>query len=204
MSTSKTIITDQLKTSRIRLSKGTNLTFIALLKKGWEEKQFINFDLESEESSVTFLAFILGKADNKFPFETISNHTVPNTKAYYYVRCALFDNSQVDYKGNLIIKPTAQLTDSYLSHHTLMLSKNAKTQTIPSLEIEADDVKAGHSATIGKVDEELLFYLESRGIDKPTGENLLIKSFMRADLKKIPDEKIRKLIEKEIEKSLQC
>ena len=114
----------------------------------------------------------------------------------------MFDQSEVDYKGNITIKPKANLTNAYLAHHTLMLSKNAKTHTIPSLEIQADDVKAGHAATIGNVDEDLIFYLESRGLDKKSAQNLLIKSFMENDIKKIPDKKIQTILKKEIKKLL--
>ena len=83
-----------------------------------------------------------------------------------------------------------------------MLSKDAKAKTIPSLEIKANDVKAGHSATIGKVDKDLLFYLQSRGINKKLGEKLLIRGFLEADLQKIHDEKTRLKVAQELEKSL--
>ena len=196
------IITDYLQNSTITVSKGSNTTLIAFLKKGWADLQKLHFNFEGENSTLTFLAFIIGKDLEKFPFETISNHNIPHTNAYYYVRCALFDKSEVDYTGNLIIKPKAQLTDSYLAHHTLMLSKHAKTRTVPCLEIEADDVKAGHAATIGRIDEDLTFYLESRGLDKNHSLELLIKAFMQTDLQKIPSEEIRQVMAHEIEASL--
>lgn len=197
-----TIITDGLQNSDITVSEGSNTTFIALLQKGWEDLKKINFNFAGENATLNFIAFIIGKNQEKFPFETFSNHTTPRNNAYYYVRCALFDRAEVDYTGNLIIKKTAQITDSYLAHHTLMLSKHAKTRTVPSLEIEADDVKAGHAATIGRVDEDLTFYLESRGLNKELAQELLIKAFMQTDLEKIPNEKIRAAVAQEIDYSL--
>lgn len=196
------LITDELRTCQIRIKKETNITIVAILNKGWEDLQKLHFNFEGEDSTLTFIAFIVAKDTEKFPFETISNHETQRTNAYYYIRAAQFDKSIVDYRGVLVIKPGAQITDSYLAHHTLMLSKNAKTYTIPSLEIEADDVKAGHAATMGKVDEDLLFYLQSRGIDKRQAEEMLIQSFMESDLEKIPDETIREILAVEIEKSL--
>lgn len=183
------------------MGRGANLTFIATLKKGWEEVQKLNFQFEEESATLTFLAFIIAKENETFPFETISTHQAPHTNAFYYVRGAMLDRSQVNYTGYLIIEKGAQMTDSYLAHHSLMLSKDAKVVSIPSLEIEADDVKAGHAATMGRVDEDLLFYLESRGIDKQAGTDMLIKGFMEADLQKIPSEEIRLALSEEIANS---
>ncbi len=196
------IITNGLSTSEITVEENSETTLVALLDKGWEAKKYLNFNFKGQNSTLTFLAFIIAKNQDNFPFETISNHTVKNTNAYYYVRSAQFDKSVVDYRGVLVIKPGAQITDSYLAHHTLLLSKDAKTYTTPSLEIEADDVAAGHAATLGKVDEELLFYLASRGIDKKAAQDILIKGFMQADLEKIPNEEIRDMLAAEIEKNV--
>lgn len=202
--TTQTILTYSLKTATIPVPANTDLTYVAFLKTGWQTPQKLQFDFEGENSTLNFIALILGLNRETFPFETISNHTVPHTKAYYNIRAAMFDRSEIDYRGSLNIKKPAQITDCYLAHHTLMLSPNAKTRTIPSLEIEADDVKAGHAATIGKVDDELLFYLAARGIDKKQAQSLLIKSFLETDLKKIPDPNLQILLTKNIEESLPC
>ncbi|MDA1061123.1 MAG: SufD family Fe-S cluster assembly protein [bacterium] len=194
----QTITVGQIQTSDIVIKQNAELTLVALLTKGWSEIQKLNFHLEGENSKVTFIAIILARDEETFPFETISNHSVRNTNAYYYIRSAMFDKSMIDYKGNLIMKPEAQITDSYLAHHTLMLSKDAKVNTVPSLEIEADDVKAGHAATIGNVDEDMIFYLESRGINKKQGQEMLIRGFLEHDLKKIPNEEVRTKLALEI------
>ncbi len=199
----KIIISDTIKNSEITVSQGANLHFIAFLEKGWEEKQTLNFKLEGKNSSVTFIGLILGSDEEQFPFETISTHTSKNTRAKYLIRGAMFDSSGVNYKGNLKIEKQAEQTDSYLAHHTLMLSDKASTNTIPSLEIEADDVKAGHAATVGKVDDNTLYYLQSRGLGKRAATDILIKGFMETDLSKIPNTEIRDLLAKEIENSLE-
>ncbi len=198
----KIIVTDHLGNTDIKIQEGANLTFVSLLKKGWEETKKLNFHLEGQNAEVNFIAMILGTGEETFPFETVSTHTTTNTNAYYFTRGAMLDKSRVDYRGNLVIKPGAQVTDSYLAHHSLMLSKNAKTNTIPCLEIEADDVKAGHAATIGKVDEDMLYYLATRGIDAETAKDLLIKGFMEAELHKIPSEELRQILTEEIENSI--
>lgn len=196
------IVANQVTSGTINIGRDCNITIVTLLTEGWEETKKIHFNFDGENSTLTFIALIIGTDENKFPLETISNHNTKHTNAYYYIRSAMFDRSQINYKGNLIIKKGAQVTDSYLAHHTLMLSKNAKTHSIPCLEIEADDVKAGHAATIGKVDEHLLFYLQSRGLSKDEAQDILIKGFMESELQKIDSEEIRLILSEEIEKYL--
>lgn len=197
------IFTHTLNSSEINIGKNSNLTFVALINKGWQETQTLNFNFKNKGATLNFLALIIGTDEETFAFTTFSNHTTTNTNAYYTIRSALFDKSKIDYKGNLIIKAKAQITDSYLAHHSLMLSKDAKVETIPSLEIEADDVKAGHAATMSAIDDEMLFYLSSRGLDKRTAKQLLIRNFFEIDLGIIPDEDLRQKISAEIEKNLE-
>lgn len=198
----KIIVVDTLHSGEIAISENSELLLIAILTKGWTDKKILNFFLDGENSRLDFLALIVGENANEFQFETISNHHMPHTQAYYHVRAALFDKSKVNYKGNLVIQKNAQLTNTYLAHHSLMLSKDAKVETIPSLEIQADDVKAGHAATIGQLDEEAMFYLQSRGIDKKIAEKLLIKAFMDHDLSLIPDGGTRSVVADGIENAL--
>lgn len=202
MNNYKLIITDKISNQIIQVKEDQTLDYILFLNKGWLEKRNLTFEFKEENATLHFLAIMVGKNQEKFSFETISIHKNRNTKAYYTVRSALFDESEVDYKGNLKIEKNSHSTDCYLSHRTLMLSKKAKVNTIPCLEIESDDVKAGHAATIGKIDEELAFYLESRGLDKKSAKLLLIKNFLESEFKNIPDGKTQKFLIKKIEKSL--
>lgn len=210
MQNHKLIITDKIFNQIIQVKKNQTLNYILFLNKGCLEnhnsktllRRKLTFEFKEENATLYFLAIMIGKNKEKFPFETISIHKNRNTRAYYTVRSALFDESEVNYKGNIKIEKTSHSTNCYLSHHTLMLSKKTKVNTIPCLEIESDDVKAGHSATIGKIDDELAFYLESRGLDKKSAKILLIKNFLESDLKHIPNEKTQKSLIEKIEKSL--
>ena len=187
----KLIIKNSVEEEKVVLQEGDDVTYVLFATEGWEGTPKLTFEIAGREARLRFLAFIIGSGKDRFNFETISNHVAPNTKAEYFVRAALFDGSMVDYKGNLVIMKDAQLTDTYLAHHTLLLSDDARARTIPALEIEADDVKAGHAATIGKVDKELLFYLKSRGIREEEAQKLLITGFFETQLQMIPDEKVR-------------
>ena len=183
----KVLFINTIENSTITLEAGTKLTFVYLGLMGWTGQKRITFEFKGPGSELTFLGFIVGKNDNIFQFETVSQHRSQQTKAHFFLKAAMFEHSLVDYKGNLNIQKNAQLTDTYLAHHTLLLSDHARARTIPALEIEADDVKAGHAATIGKVDNDMLFYLQSRGIDKKEAEQLLIAGFFEEQLRMIPD-----------------
>lgn len=184
------------------LHEGSRLTYVLFATEGWEGKPKITFEFAGRNSELQCLGLIVGTGEMSFGFETISRHLTTNTKASYRIRAAMFDRSVVDYKGNLIIPKPAQLTDTYLSHDTLLLSDFARAHTVPALEIEANDVKAGHAATIGKVDDELMFYLLSRGIEPKEAEQMLITSFFESQLALIPDEEIREGLQRALVKAL--
>lgn len=200
----QTLIFHELQSAEIYAKRNSSAVIVAFLTAEPNAPITLNFHLEEPGATLTFLAFIIGTKSQNYQIKTISNHTAPNTNAYYYIRSALFDEAKIDYFGNLVIKKIAQQTDAYLSHNSLMLSPKAHTDTEPCLEIEADDVKAGHSATVGRTDESLLFYLMSRGLDRRQAEQILIQGFMQADLDKISDPTIREKLAQEIEEKLQC
>jgi Fe-S cluster assembly protein SufD len=202
-STEQTLVFDQIQNSTITVGPEANTTIVVVLKKGWEELRQINFIFEAENSSLNFIALVLGTESEEFPLEAVATHKVPHTKGSFFIRAAMFDRSKVDFRGNIIIEKAAQETDSYLAHHSLMLSDKAQTKTEPCLEIEADNVAAGHAATVGRVDDDMLFYLNSRGINKKQAQEMLIRGFLEHDLAKIPNEELRQALAEDLESSLE-
>lgn len=198
----ETLFVNSVAESTIVLEEGAKLIFVVAATSGWEGLQKLTFQFKGRESELLFLCFIIGKAKHAFAFETISQHTALQTKAKYLVRAVMFDQSFVDYKGNLLIEKPAQLTDVYLAHHTMLLSDQARARTLPALEIEADDVKAGHAATIGKIDEELLFYLKSRGLDDKQATELFISGFFEEQIHMISEPVLQNQLRRDIEKAL--
>ncbi|MBD3360697.1 hypothetical protein GF366_02745 [Candidatus Peregrinibacteria bacterium] len=198
----KTVITHKIENKNIRLKKNEKLTYVAILKDGWKKPKRLNFLLEGKNSSITFLGFIIGKNTEDFPFETYSNHEAQNTSGYFSTISILFDKSSVEYSGTIKAERNANKTESYLNHHTLMFSDNTKTSTTPSLKIKNDDVVTGHSASIGNVDEDIVFYLQTRGINRELCEKLMVKKFIESGIQKIRDKKTRRNVIKEIDKLL--
>jgi Fe-S cluster assembly scaffold protein SufB len=198
----KTILVDTLADCEITVEKDATLTLVAYLTKGWEENKKLKFVLNGENSKVLFLSIIFAENDEQFPYETESHHIGRSTEGFYHTKSVLGGKAKINYTGNLIIPKSGQLADTYLSHDSLLLSKDATVGSVPCLEIEADDVAAGHSATMGRVDEDMLFYLRSRGLTPENAKRMLVQGFLASDLDKLDSEELRLLIQKEIEKSL--
>lgn len=180
---------------KISLKKGENLTYVAIFKETNSEPIKLNFEFKEEDSALTFLALIIGKNSQEINLQTRSIHTVPNTKAQYFIKSIQSDESSVNCQGSLEINKKAQQTTCYLSHKTLLLSNKAKTTTIPALDINANEIKAGHEATISTLDEDMLFYIQSRGLNKKRAKTMLKDGFIKDLIEKIPDETQRVKIE---------
>jgi len=196
----ETLVTEKLEDSKIIVEAGCKATLIAVLTEGTQpstdpllasKAADIQIEFGGRGAELVMLVFIVGREKDRFHFKTTSRHGVQGTKASYFVKGTMFEQSSADYHGNLIIEKGADETDVYLAHHTLLLGPAAKANTFPGLEIEADEVKAGHAATVGRVDEEVLFYLQARGFEKQEAEQLLVRGFFEDLLMKIANESLR-------------
>ena len=98
--------------------------------------------------------------------------------------------SQGVFQGKIIVEPGAQKTDSKMMSRALLLSETAEFANKPELEIFADDVVCGHGATCGQIDEQMLFFLRSRGIDKADAERMLIQAFLADAIELIGDDAV--------------
>lgn len=105
-------------------------------------------------------------------------HACPNTSADTLIRVVAENQSRANIYGKIIVKSGALGTNSFLTENILLVGENAKATAVPDLEIEADEVKCSHAATIGKIDDEQLFYLMSRGITKSKAKQLIIDGFL--------------------------
>jgi len=98
----------------------------------------------------------------------------------------------------IYVAPGAQRTDGYQANRNLILSPKARADSIPGLEIMADDVRCTHGATVGKIDAEQLFYLRSRGIPQREAEKLIVSGFFEPIMERIPFEGVRERFKRAI------
>ena len=150
--------------------------------------------LKGDGSRAEVLGIIPGKGHTYFDITVSVIHQGVNTSAYTHVRGVLFDESKAQFRGLIRIDKGANKTSSLLENRMLILGQGARADSIPSLEIEADDVKASHAATIGRIDEQQLFYLQSRGIERKTATRMVVDGFFEPIISEIGNESVAALI----------
>lgn len=141
--------------------------------------------LAGEGASVEVVGLVLGKMDEEKVLEANIVHAAPNTKSNVNVRAVLRGRSKFDFRGNVKIEKGAKGSNAYLRSDVLLFDEAKMGDDTPALEILEPDVKAGHAATVGKVDEQMLFYLMSRGLSKKNAEKMLIEGFIKPISEKI-------------------
>ncbi|GIW58782.1 MAG: hypothetical protein KatS3mg086_067 [Candidatus Dojkabacteria bacterium] len=140
------------------------------------DKENIEFEI-NEDSDIVSRLKLSGTDSIKANLKFI--HNKPYTKSRINIKAVLFDEARLDIEGMLVINSNANQTDTYLKMDCLIMSKNAYARLVPGLEIKASEVKGGHGATIGYIDLELLNYLQSRGLNQKTCENLIVDAFLQ-------------------------
>lgn len=133
-------------------------------------------DKKSEEKEL--LGFVEAYTEGDYVINLLSVHKVGKTKCRVDVKGVVRGGARVKIKGLVKIAEGAKGSDSFLSMKLLLLDDKSMATAEPELEIENNEVKASHSASVGRIDEEQLFYLETRGIGKIDAENLIIKGFL--------------------------
>ncbi|HLC60155.1 MAG TPA: Fe-S cluster assembly protein SufD [Candidatus Nanoarchaeia archaeon] len=146
------------------------------------------------------IGIFMGKGKEHIDFTTNVYHNAENTTNDILVDGILRDESSSVYRGLIRIPKEGQKTNSYLANHILKLGDKTLANSIPSLKIDANDVKASHGATVGQIDEEHLFYLMARGLSRQDAEKLIIEGFFEPVINKIPSEELREKIRELVRK----
>ncbi len=154
-------------------------------------KNFSDLDLNGQGASGRMSGFYFTDGDQHLDLDTQQNHLAPHTTSDLLYKGALRDSSRSVWQGMIYVAPGAQKTDGYQANRNLTLSGKARADSIPGLEILADDVRCTHGATVGKIDPELVFYLLSRGIPKYEAERLVVEGFFDPIMQRIPFEGVR-------------
>jgi len=145
------------------------------------------------------LALTVARDKQEFDQRTLQSHQAPHTGSNLLYKNALLDESRTIFSGLIIVDPEAQKTDAYQSNRNLLLSDEAEANSLPGLEIQANDVRCTHGATSGHVDDEQMFYLESRGIPPAVARELLVFGFFEEVLAKLEDEALHAALRARIE-----
>lgn len=136
------------------------------------------FVLRKPDVQLTIVGRFAVKNSDQQQIAVTIHHQAPRTTANTSLRGTSADQAKLTFFGRIIIDPDCPHTNSFLEERILLLSPQARGETIPELEILSNDVKCSHAATLSTIDENQLFYLQSRGITKTKAEKLLVDSFL--------------------------
>lgn len=155
----------------------------------------LEVQLTGENSNCTIDGLTLISDQQLSDTHTNIDHLKPNCISYQQHKCIVDNAAHAVFNGKIKVRPQAQRTNSSQSSRNLLLSNTAKVDTKPQLEIFADDVKCTHGATVGQLDSEEIFYLESRGLSKTTARNLLTYAFAADVINRIPITSLKQQLE---------
>lgn len=187
--------TYQIGLKRSEVGSNANLQWILYQRGGKISKTNIETVLNGEGAQAKVSGLIQGKNRQHLELASLTHHRQPHTTADILIKATAEDKAKTIFQGMIKIDKPAQQTESYMANHNLVLSDKAHCDSIPRLEIEADDVKASHGATIGQVDAEQLFYLRSKGLPPKMAETLLVEGFYEEIFGRIPLAPVHQLLQ---------
>ncbi len=148
------------------------------------------------------LGLYFGDWDQHFDHNTSQDHVAPHANSDLLYKGALDGASKAVFRGVIRVHEGAQQTDAYQTNRNLLLSEDAVADSLPNLEIAADDVKCSHGATVGQLDEDSLFYLMSRGLPKEKAERLVVLGFLGEVMSRLPLGGVQQKVTRAIEAKL--
>jgi Fe-S cluster assembly protein SufD len=217
-------------TVEITVGKGAHLTFVELQSLGenvWHftherarihqngkldwifsavgsrlTKNFSEIDLDGDGAEAKMSGFYFGDGEQHLDHDTQQNHNAPHTTSDLLFKGALRDQSRSVWQGMIYVAPGAQKANGYQANRNLVLSRGARADSIPGLEILADDVRCTHGATVGQLDEEQIFYVLSRGVPRAEAEKIVVDGFFDPVLQRIPFAGVRDRLKSAIESKM--
>jgi Fe-S cluster assembly protein SufD len=162
--------------------------------------QHVHLDGQGAHAQVNGVIFATAK--QLLSFYTEQSHNAPNTQSDLLYKDVLRDTARVIWRGMIKVEKEAQKTDGYQRNDALLMSADARADSIPGLEIEADDVRCTHGATAGRVDREQLFYCMCRGLSEYEAMHMIVEGFFAGVYDRIPVELVRETLREAVEKKL--
>jgi len=185
-------------------SAGSQYRYTGLDLGGGTVRHDVRARLREEGAFCSLSGASLTRGRNHVDNHLDAEHHAMNCSSRQYYRAVLGDRSRTVFNGRVFVAAGADGTDAEQSSAALLLSPLAEIDSKPELEIYADEVVASHGATVGQLDENQLFYLRSRGLDRASARTLLTTAFCRSVVEQLPNERLRGQLEARLEESLRA
>ena len=190
------------KTTHVRQIGVSQVHSVTITLNGGTVRNNLNFILEAPGCESHMYGLYCVKGQTHVDNHTIVDNVKPNSFSNELYKGIIDEQATAVFNGKIFVRQDAQKTNAYQSNKNVLLSDAATVNTKPQLEIFADDVKCSHGCTVGKLDEEALFYLRARGVGEQAAKALLLYAFAGEILDKIELEPIRKYAEEQIAERL--
>jgi len=178
-----------------RLGRGSRFVSHAATLGGKMTRNELKVAMAGEGADATINGVVILSGDQHCDNQTLLDHAAPHCPSHELYKHVLDGKSTCVFKGKILVRPGAQKTDSKQTSKSLLLSDDARMNSQPALEIYADDVKCTHGSTTGPVDEEMVFYLRSRGVGMVAARHLLTYAFAADVTRRIKVEPVRRRLE---------
>ncbi|MEJ7655039.1 MAG: SufD family Fe-S cluster assembly protein [Chloroflexia bacterium] len=162
----------------------------------------VEAELRQKGASCEMLGLYFGDESQFFDYHTVQDHAAPNCTSDLLFKGVMTGKSRAVFSGLIRVRPGSNKTDAYQTNRNLLLSDTSRADSIPNLEIETNDVKCSHGASIGPIDKEQLFYLMSRGLVKRDAERMIVDGFFDPIVKRIPLEGVRERLQEAVEQKM--
>ncbi len=192
----------QVTNTWIRQTRDSRCQHSTVTLHGGMVRNNLHVNLEGEGAETSALGLFLTDKNQHVDSFTVINHTRPHCTSNQYYKGVLDDTSTGAFNGKIHVYPDAQKTEAFQSNNNILLTDSAKMNTKPQLEIYADDVRCSHGATVGQLDENAMFYLQSRGISRQVTRLLLMNAFANDVISRIKHPALQERISDLVSKRL--
>lgn len=189
-------------TGRAIMGKDTDLRWIQVSWGSRLTKAFLDLDLSGTGGHGELLGIYFPTGRQHIDHQTLQLHRAPHCFSDLLFNGALKEHARSVYMGQIRVYRGAQKTDAYQRNGNLILDGTARADSIPGLEIEADDVRCTHGATAAQVEDEYVFYLMARGLSRAQAERMIVQGFFQAVLDRVPVESVVAKLERVIERKI--
>ncbi len=181
----------QINHERGRVGHNGQLDWIVSVMGSRLTKAFQSVELDGRGSWARMSGLFFGDRRQHFDLDTQQNHNSSDSTSDLLYKGALKDKARSVWQGMIKALPDSQRIDGFQANRNLLLADTARADSIPGLEIEADDVRCTHASTVGRIDEDHVFYLMSRGIPRATAVQMVVEGFFAPVMSRIPIEGVR-------------
>ncbi len=181
-------------THHARVERDAELDWVAGGFGSKKGKIRIQNDLNGPGATSRVTGAYFADGEQHLDYDTFQEHIAPSTESDFAFKGALRGTARAVWRGMIRVEPDAQKTNAYQENRNLLLSPNAHADSIPGLEIMANDVRCTHGATLGRIDREQLFYLMARGLSRGEAERLIVRGFFQDVLDRIDLEPVREAL----------